>query len=310
MNPERDLDQILEWCLKRLGFLSKNLIDLGKSFFLKDKKSERQAVINLGEELKKTQGISDLVGRNRTMDEVRRKLSSGKAFESPSRTPQKFSLSFVFDLPFEEAIEAILEGPNFTIFDKKAKVGIVKEMGFVYGKEAPITKKIGLDPTYESAISKVREIIINQNLNSVPKQEAVKEIEKAMSGWSKATAETIYRTQTAKAYSAGRWRQLQNPTLKQFVPAAKFIATLDVNVRPDHKRLHGLIFKVNNPVWKEISPPIYYNCRCHFTLLNKYQLKQMGRIDGQGNVIEDRVPQLPVPRFSGRQDLTTYSYFG
>ena len=310
MNPGRDLDQILEECLKRLGLVSRYLLDIGKSFFLKDKRTERQAIYNLGQELKKTEGLSDLVGRTRTMSEVKRRLPSGVASESPSRSPQKFSLSIAFDLPFEEALEAVMESENFSFLDPKTKMGIAKEMNYVYGKEAPITKKIGLDPSYQSAIKKVNETIINQNLFSLPRQEAVKEIEKAMAGWSKATAETIYRTQTAKAYSAGRWRQLQNPRIKQFTPAAKFIATLDANVRDDHKRLHGLIFSVNNPVWREISPPIYYNCRCHFTLLNKFQLKQMGRIDGQGNVIEDRVPQLPVPRFSGRQDLTTYSYFG
>jgi SPP1 gp7 family putative phage head morphogenesis protein len=72
--------------------------------------------------------------------------------------------------------------------------------------------------------------------------------------------ETIYRTNTASAYEAGRYQeQMANIDNR---PYAEYIGILDNRIRPRHRAMSGRIFRLDDPIWSIIWPPNGYRCRC------------------------------------------------
>lgn len=80
--------------------------------------------------------------------------------------------------------------------------------------------------------------------------------------------ESLYRTQTALAYSAGQIDVLRHPLVSDEFPYILYDFTHDSRVRPEHVWLgtHGLngtgIRRADDPFWKTWYPPCGYNCRC------------------------------------------------
>ena len=49
----------------------------------------------------------------------------------------------------------------------------------------------------------------------------------------------------------------------------EFLATLDDNVRENHRAADGLIAAPEDPVWNSLSPPLGHNCRCTLRLFHR-----------------------------------------
>ena len=97
-----------------------------------------------------------------------------------------------------------------------------------------------------------------------------------MGGWSNAYAETVYRTNLATAYSAGRFRQLQDPDVAEIIGALEYNATGDADTRPGHQAAHGLIALPNDPIWHRWSPPAGFQCRCETRLVDAFEIERRG----------------------------------
>lgn len=74
--------------------------------------------------------------------------------------------------------------------------------------------------------------------------------------------ETLFRTNVASAYGAGRYSQLTSPAVRAARPYVEYRAAGDARVRPNHRRLHGLVFRQDDPHWPKYMPPGGFNCRC------------------------------------------------
>jgi SPP1 gp7 family putative phage head morphogenesis protein len=85
---------------------------------------------------------------------------------------------------------------------------------------------------------------------------------------SNAETEALYRTHTARAYSAGQIAVLQSPAVRDQFPYLMYSATHDSRVRKDHLAMerHGLqgtaVYRADDPVWQVFYPPWGWNCRC------------------------------------------------
>ena len=85
---------------------------------------------------------------------------------------------------------------------------------------------------------------------------------------SDAQVEALYRTHTARAYSAGQIDVLDHPLVADEFPYLLYDYTHDSRVRPEHVWLgkHGLngtgIRRRDDPFWKLWFPPCGWNCRC------------------------------------------------
>ena len=74
--------------------------------------------------------------------------------------------------------------------------------------------------------------------------------------------ETVFRTQVATAYGAGRVRQIMHPAVVEARPIVEYLTVRDNRVRPNHAALHGLQFTTTDPEWLRIAPPNGFSCRC------------------------------------------------
>jgi SPP1 gp7 family putative phage head morphogenesis protein len=85
--------------------------------------------------------------------------------------------------------------------------------------------------------------------------------------------ETIYRTNMATSFQAGRMaQQLQ---LANRRPYWQYITVGDGRTRPSHSELHGkVVLASNRAFWDAHYPPNGYNCRCRVRAMNEKQLQR------------------------------------
>jgi SPP1 gp7 family putative phage head morphogenesis protein len=74
--------------------------------------------------------------------------------------------------------------------------------------------------------------------------------------------DTVFATNTGKAYSAGRLEQMREPGMMEALPYWQYWTAGDLRVRPAHAALDGFCARAIDPVWLKIYPPNGYNCRC------------------------------------------------
>lgn len=74
--------------------------------------------------------------------------------------------------------------------------------------------------------------------------------------------ETVYRTNVASSYGAGRYRQVRSPAVRAARPYVEYRTARDDRVRASHAALHGLVFRQDDPDWTRFAPPNGFNCRC------------------------------------------------
>jgi len=90
-------------------------------------------------------------------------------------------------------------------------------------------------------------------------------------GW---RARLVFRTMTAQAQAAGRWRQIQAG--KKHAPYLRYITAEDNRVRDAHAAWQGVILDAEDPWWKTHFPPNGFNCRCHVQQLSDDDLERYG----------------------------------
>lgn len=79
----------------------------------------------------------------------------------------------------------------------------------------------------------------------------------------KGQIETIIRTQTQLAYSAGRWKaERLDPDIDDMLWGYKYVTAGDNRVREEHANLDGVVLPKDHPFWNTYMPPNGYNCRC------------------------------------------------
>jgi SPP1 gp7 family putative phage head morphogenesis protein len=76
------------------------------------------------------------------------------------------------------------------------------------------------------------------------------------------TLDVAFNTAMQKAFSLGRWEQIQDPATKLVLPFLQYWTVGDDHVRPEHAVLDGFVARVDDPVWLKIYPPNGFGCRC------------------------------------------------
>lgn len=76
---------------------------------------------------------------------------------------------------------------------------------------------------------------------------------------------TEYDTAIASAQMAGKWVEFEKN--KTAAPWLRYDTVGDAIVRPEHKKLNGVIKKVEDPFWEIWYPPNGWKCRCDVTQL-------------------------------------------
>lgn len=74
--------------------------------------------------------------------------------------------------------------------------------------------------------------------------------------------ESVYRTQTALAYAAGKVQVEQSPDAQEILWGYKYVTVGDDRVRDSHIALDGVTLPKTDPFWQENYPPNGWACRC------------------------------------------------
>lgn len=91
---------------------------------------------------------------------------------------------------------------------------------------------------------------------------------------SKYRVKTIYKQNIQSAYNAGRYlEQLENVDI---APYFQVICVLDARTRPEHRALHGKVYRYDNPILQYLHPPFGWGCRCILRQLTAAQVKRLG----------------------------------
>ncbi|EAS1999543.1 phage minor head protein [Salmonella enterica] len=85
---------------------------------------------------------------------------------------------------------------------------------------------------------------------------------------------TIYNVNTRTAYGAGRYAQMMN-TVEDF-PYWQYVAIDDGRTRPEHWKLHNMVFRFDDVFWKTHYPPNGWGCRCRVRALSAARLRELG----------------------------------
>lgn len=133
-----------------------------------------------------------------------------------------------------------------------------------------------------------------------------------MGDFTQAYAETVYRTNVATSYQAGRFAQVADPDVAKFIKAFRYVSTLDSVARENHKAAHGLIAGTDDIIWNTYSSPMGFNCHCGNRLVDVAELKIRKLILPNGQITRLIPPTFggafPDPGFGrGRPDRLIYA---
>ncbi|WP_145538208.1 phage minor head protein [Yersinia alsatica] len=120
---------------------------------------------------------------------------------------------------------------------------------------------------------------------------------------------TIYRTNLATSYQAGRYQQQLGSA--ETHPYWQYIAIMDGNTRKSHAAMHGRVFRFDDPIWDTLYPPNDWGCRCRVRVLTAEQVKRMGlKVESSVGAITTQTVESGVDKRTGEvyeSDVTTFT---
>lgn len=287
---------------------------------LPDKQLYFKGKTQLNEVFRETLGIGELLGAYTVLRYFAREIGLKQRFAKDRVSLLTFASSSPQNLlprvTLKEAVEDLLERTPKTIYNAAERTYMRIAQLYSEGHYIAFVKS-----AEDAVTEKARQLISEGVKKGVPEAEmgrllrlGVDKVKDLSEDWVDGYSRMVFRTNINTAVSAGRFRQVQDPTVRRFIPAFQFQAVIDSETRPNHKAADGLIFEVTNPVWNKISPPLGYNCRCQLVFLSQNKLKRMGRLTKNSDVLEDRLPVSahpdPLFRHGGRPDLFLLSQGG
>lgn len=84
----------------------------------------------------------------------------------------------------------------------------------------------------------------------------------------------IFSCNMNSAYAVGRYKEQMEDV--DFAPYFQYQCILDGRTRPEHKALHGKVFRYDDPFWQTMYPPNGWNCRCFVISLSDRDLTRKG----------------------------------
>jgi len=234
--------------------------------------------LKLGQLVMKVMAGVDMIGRFTMMADVKGP-SPDKLIKARRCNHHSFQSS---EFVFVEAVE------NIGITDPLLDIGI-EEVRTIYTDTQAQVVGNNFAKLIDAKVGELTRFVITGQTSL----ERVSELVAGIEGWSGAQAKTLVRTSATNAFAAGRMRQASLLSQAGELNALKYNTVGDVDVRDNHKKVDGLVARVDDPVWNHFSPPFGWNCRC--------TLQPVDELDLPSNMLEGDGDQEQV-RFLNRSE--------
>jgi len=248
--------------------------DVASSMFKDDDPAARAKTMKLGQLIGETMQLADALGRKRLLMEVdsKAKREQPAHFRCIGQQNCFMTTPVVPKVPFKEAYEDILKRePRIAKNREEIARAYSGDNGFAILR---LPTRLASDARLK-LLQRVQKTISDfaargESTASVRVKLA------AIGDFTKSYAETIYRTNLATAFTAGRMKQMQDRDVQDVAPAFEFVTAKDSDVRANHRATQGLIARVDSPAWDQYAPPLGFNCRCDLRVVDRYELKDKG----------------------------------
>jgi len=237
-----------------------------------------------------TLSLADLMGRRRVILQARSVVEgSGLDLSDPFAAPIMFAAStttisdVVNPTRWEDAVTSIVERTP-----ELAKPVIVD------GEIEPRYKAIqrlykdkhgfGLAKSFEIKVTERVQDVLKRTLDYGLTKDIATLAIKELGAFTQSYSEMVYRTNINSTYTAGTFEQMSTPESQLVFGALEFISIADRDTRPNHFAAHGLIAPATSKVWNQLSPPLYYNCRCSVQPVDRWTLEEEGLLMSNGQV--------------------------
>lgn len=279
--PREPIDELATLLARRSESVQTAMLDLARAT-VKNDNSRGAAFERLRTLMAETMTLSDLLGRRRTIlwaEYTRRGVSLAAR---PQVMAAQLIPPTVPNVPFDEAVEDITSRTPELARNAEAVSDVYRRHGFAvaYSADRELTARI--QKAIADALGTGRTV-----------DQSVAAIMREAEDFTRAYAETVYRTNAASAYTAGRVRQgMESPEINEILPAWEFNAVGDADTRENHQAADGLLAAKDDPVWADLLPPIGYNCRCAAREVDAFELEARGLLTLDGKVIRVNPPTL------------------
>lgn len=192
-------------------------------------------------------------------------LAADGSLPGPHQGP---SITFA-QLPFDEAIADFLAREIVTPEEFARMDAAARQRAFT---AAGLATDALRDEAYQAILAALEE---GTTLREFARELRTGERSLGITPSDPAYLETVFRTNIASAYNAGRLAQMSSPTVLAARPFVQFRAILDGRTTSRCRYCNGLIFnRQTDPGWVRFAPPLHFNCRSTTALLPASRVSQ------------------------------------
>jgi len=214
---------------------------------------------DLAETIQRTMILADLKGRERLLMEFDAAKRGAKFSDVPETSP------IVPGITFEEAVE--------DMFKREPRLERSSaEISRLYSTQ----KVFAMARSAEMTVTRRAQEEIVKWLGSGDPATAITKTLEEIGPFSRAYADTVYRTNVATAYSEGRLQQAEDKDVAEVIVGFRFEGVNDAFTRENHRAGFGSVAATDDPVWKLRKPPLGYNCRCALEFVSAYEAERLG----------------------------------
>lgn len=281
-HPVDELDALQEASIAELVEL---MARVGVSHVRGDGRFGQGAAYQLGQVLGETMAAAALFGRRRLLLEADA-ATKPAAFAKRRARPR---VPFLPDVPFREAINDILEREPRLAPGWRRTQEVYTSGGFAAARAASEQIAAKIQEIVETATRRgtSQDLVERRILAALRSgdEAAARDLGINPAGWSRAYADTVFRTLTASSYARGRREQAEDPAIRRVMGGWRYAAVHDGDARPNHLKADGVVAAFDDPIWEQLSPPLGYRCRCSLEIVTRAELRARGVIDRAGNVL-------------------------
>ena len=322
MAAQSSVDDLYALLHRSTALYAKGLQEMAEAVLSDDISWQERTVENLADLIQHTLALSNLLGRRRLLLEADAVRDQNRPYEGMvtfnaesgegiTNWEVKIDTPMVPNVPFREAIDDLLRREPRALSAEVVskypkgtpKYKIVQQM---YSKEHVFALARSNQDHVTKNIQKTMARFMKEgvSIDDAAGRLLKKKILDGQEGWSRAYAETSYRTTINGSFNQGLREMANDDDVASVIGGFEFTSVRDRDTRENHRAADGLIAAQDSAQWDRFTPPLGYNCRCALRLVGRWELEERGLLNVRSGKVEVHKPKTfskarPDPGFNG-----------